>query len=739
MTTVEQKIIAGIQALASSCDGARDRDNSGFNAGDAWAGHRLAALGENIAQRPPEFIARIGEMLLKYSRQIDTTGIAEYVRTNLPVSANTGSKTDTRYHGITLADERLIVDMGGYHPDLVRSLKASISQTDRRFDGESKTWNIALSAAGNLAKWAADNEFTVSQQAVEACRNYQPVEQKPARYIDADELKFIINFPYNRDVVIDVKELPGRRFDPATKKWSIAIGAPGIAAGLYEFTRKYNFHITPAADQAIEASERAEERKEAEIEKATKTKLAESVSIAVGGLKGELWSHQKKMVQFSSQLDASLWDAGMGTGKTKAAIALILKDRPALTLIVCPLSVVPVWKFQWRTHVENPADFEVCELNKGSVAKKMDKASQAIATGKALNKPVILVINYDSLWRKPFADWIKQQSIDLMILDESHKIKSPKGTAAKFVGEMGYIAKKRLMLSGTPMAHSPLDIWSQYRFADPSIFGDSFYRFKTRYAILGGYQGKQIIGFQRKDELAAKYDSIRLEVTRDVLDLPDAVHSVRPFCLEPKARRAYDSLREDFMAMVGKGTVTVNNALSKLLRLQQITSGLLPLDSEENEKTQYERISSGKQDVLEEILDELPTDEPIVVFARFRADLEAIHAAAEKAGRKSAELSGSRKELKSWQRSDGPTVLAAQIGAAAEGVDFTRAAHTVFYSLGFSLAQYEQAKARTHRPGQSRTCFYHHITASHTVDEQVYRALSGRKNVIESIMGELKK
>ncbi len=324
--TIEQKIISGIQELAGSCDGARNKDNSGFNAGDAWAGHRLAAIGESISQRPPEFIARIGEMLLKYSRQIDTTGIAEYVKQNAPKSADNDSKQDTRYHGITLHDERLNVDMGGYHPELVRSLKSAIPQTDRRFDGESKTWNISLSAAGDLAKWAAENDFTVSKEAVDACRNYSATPAKPARLIEFDYDKFLIIFPYDRGLVEIIKNIPGRRFDPAKKRWYIPAGTHGISGELRQLAENYFFEMSPAVAEMLDQKDTDENVKEQAIEQATKTKLAESVSLAVTGINGELWNHQKKMVQFSSQLPASLWDAGMGTGKTLAAIALILKE-----------------------------------------------------------------------------------------------------------------------------------------------------------------------------------------------------------------------------------------------------------------------------------------------------------------------------------------------------------------------------------------------------------------------------
>jgi SNF2 family DNA or RNA helicase len=103
-------------------------------------------------------------------------------------------------------------------------------------------------------------------------------------------------------------------------------------------------------------------------------------------------------------------------------------------------------------------------------------------------------------------------------------------------------------------------------------------------------------------------------------------------------------------------------------------------------------------------------------------------------GRSYFELSGESKELTQWQDDDTGSVLGVQIQSGSLGVSMVRSRYAVFYSLGFSLGDYQQALARPHRPGQTRPVTYYHLVADGTVDQKVYKALQAKKNVIEAIL-----
>lgn len=284
--------------------------------------------------------------------------------------------------------------------------------------------------------------------------------------------------------------------------------------------------------------------------------------------------------------------------------------------------------------------------------------------------------------------------------------------------------------------NSPLDVFAQYRFLDSRIFGHSFARFRTRYGIMGGWQGKQVVGYQNTDELAEKFRSIAYECGADVVSLPETVDTTRTVQLGQRAALLYKQIARDFWAGVESGEITASNALTRMLRLQQVTGGHVGLDLEDGEYAKdrrVEHVDTAKQDALRSVLEDLPQGEPVIVFARFAADLDSIHAAAKAAGRSSAELSGRRRELEDWQRG-GAEVLATQVQAGGVGVDLTRARVCVYYSLGFSLGEYLQSRKRTHRPGQTRSVLYVHLVAEGTIDEQVYRALEARQSVIEAVL-----
>lgn len=444
------------------------------------------------------------------------------------------------------------------------------------------------------------------------------------------------------------------------------------------------------------------------------------------------WAHQVRAYHFARHLPGCLFDMGMGTGKTKTAIDLIVNQGWTRVLILCPKSVVEVWPYQISLHAAVP--MEVAALGSGALKKRAKALENACALADVRQSKLIVVVNYESVWSAEFAKALTHVSWDAVICDESHRIKAPGGKTALFCSRIGDLVPHRLALTGTPMPHSPLDIYAQYRFLDKGVFGTSFALFRARYAQMGGYGNHQVKGYQNLDELYARLSRISYRVkSEDVQDLPEAIDTKIPTPLDAKARAIYRELDHAFTVECQHGTVTASNALTRLLRLQQLTGGSLQLDRdiETGAKGAVQVVDTTKRDALVDILTD--ADEPIVVFCRFHQDLDMVHEAARMAERASLELSGRRNELASWQQCEAP-VLAVQIQSGSMGIDLTRARITVFYSLGFSLGDYEQARKRVHRPGQTRTVQYYHLISPKTVDEDVYAALQARQEVVSFVL-----
>lgn len=455
------------------------------------------------------------------------------------------------------------------------------------------------------------------------------------------------------------------------------------------------------------------------------------------GLKTKPWRHQIEAFQFTMErlvrgAGATLLALEMGVGKTLVALMVLAALAARRVLICCPLRVVPVWEQQIERHLDLPLIVVSLDDSVGSVAGKQKLAEEKLKLAEVTGRPLVIIINYDSLWRSPFADWAEKQQWDLIIADESHRLKAPGGKASLAFKRLRAHARGRLALTGTPLPHSPLDAYAQFRFLNHTIFGPSFAAFRQKYAVMGGFQRKQVTGFQHLDELEALMRTITFRVSKDVLDLPPETHVTYQCELSAEAQRVYRDLEEDFVAEVRNDRVTAANAMVKLLRLQQVAGGWVKTDD-----GQYHRVDSAKQKLLADTLEDMGPNEPVVAFCRFHADLDAVHEAAKVAGYQSLELSGRRDELKLWQ--DGQAqVLAVQISAGGVGVDLTRARYSIYYSLSFSLGEYDQALSRVHRPGQTRPVEHIHLVARNTVDVKIMRALEKRAEVVSAILAELK-
>ena len=431
--------------------------------------------------------------------------------------------------------------------------------------------------------------------------------------------------------------------------------------------------------------------------------------VVTGAARGDFspWRHQSEAAEWAAARHAAMLALDMGCGKTFTAL---------LTLGLAKAGVEPLL------------------LHEGTNGRRAERLSQALAL--ASGRTLVVVTNYDSVWRGELGKVIEATKWQAIVLDESHRIKSPGGKASRWLARLAakHEHARRLCLTGTPMPHSPLDLYGQFRFLDAQVFGSSYTRMRARYAECDARFPSKVKKWRNQDELAAKLDAHSWRVTADeVLDLPEAIHDTIPVPLTAATMRFYRQLEKEMTAEIEAGTVTVSNALTKLLRLQQATGGYARTDEL---GTVLIDGTPTKRQILEDRLDDLAVTEPVVVFCRFRSDLDDVAAAARTLGREYAEVSGERKDLERWQAGEA-TILGVQIQSGGVGIDLSRAAYAFYYSLGFSLGDYEQSLARLRRPGQTRCVRYYHLVAPGTVDEQVYAALRERRSVIEAVLRNL--
>lgn len=447
-----------------------------------------------------------------------------------------------------------------------------------------------------------------------------------------------------------------------------------------------------------------------------------------------LWTHQQEAIAWADgRRDVLLW-LGMGCGKTRVALEIIKRAMLAGSfrriLVGCPKAVIPAWAKQAAMWLP---EIRVVLLDRGTSA---DKGRQIVAA-MADTSPVIIVGNYESLWR---IKEIEKVSWDCFVWDEVHRLKSPSGAASKWAAKMckKNPSTKRIGLSGTLLAHSPLDAYGTWRAVESpecQTFGQSYTLFKATYAVVNPNVPGMVIGWRNREQFAAKVAATTFHrKSEDVLDLPPLLFVEVPVEMTAKEARVYTQLEKEFCAEVDGGYITPQNAMVGLLRMLQATSGYMKLD----DKTVAEQIDEtpSKRAAFAEMLEDMPADEPVVVFCRFRSDIDSVIHVCNQLGRTVSELSGRIDDLAEWQAGK-TAVLVAQIQSGGIGIDLTRASVGIFFSLGHSLSEWLQAIARLHRPGQERnTRFFSLVAQLHgttTADGRVYQALSERKEVIDVI------
>ena len=449
------------------------------------------------------------------------------------------------------------------------------------------------------------------------------------------------------------------------------------------------------------------------------------------------YEHQRRAAAFA--LDRLSRGGGaallmeMGTGKTLTSIGIVgqlWKERRIVRLlIVAPLSILGVW----RDEFDRFAGYDYClSVLEGTAARKADTIRHM--AGKSLQ---VLVINYESAWRmeKELAEWRP----DMIVCDEGHKIKTHNIAASKAMHRLAAKAKYRLLLTGTVITNKPIDVFSQYKFCDPAIYGNSFYQFRNRYFDMVGFGGyTPVMKRSMEGEFTERLHSIAFRATKaECLDLPEFTDIVQRIDLEPQAMRIYRQLVRDSYAELAEGSVTVTNVLSQLLRLSQLTGGYVGNDDAGG----ITQVSTAKLDALSDLVDGAVADgRKIVVIARFVPEIHAIGKMLEKKKIRYAQISGEIRDrdeqIAAFQNDPDLPVFIGQIATAGLGITLTAASLMVFYSLDYSMSNYEQTRARIHRVGQKNECTYIHLVARGTVDEKVLKALHDKANLAKSLVDD---
>lgn len=462
----------------------------------------------------------------------------------------------------------------------------------------------------------------------------------------------------------------------------------------------------------------------------------------------EPWNHQKDAIARAAELDEFALFFEMGAGKTMTAINILrhkyLKHRrPLRTLILCPLIVTDNWKREWLAH--SKLDPKKIEVLTGPGVKRAEKLSRTHAT--------VIITNYEGLLLKEFRAALKTWKIEAIVLDESHRCKDPSAKRSKYAYELADQTMYRYILSGSPILNSPLDLFQQFKILDRGdTFGTNFFAFRHAYffdrnsgmpaakhfpdwALQPGAEGRLNQKLQAKSMTVKK---------KDCLDLPPLVKEVIRVDLSKTQRKLYEEMKRDFITFMEGKAVTATLAITKALRLLQITSGYVVAEGEDGRES-LEIKDNPRALALRELLAELTPHHKVIVWAVFKENYRTIKKILDALGVGYCVVTGEVDQVEKmaavqrFQSDRNCRVFLGNPGAGGIGINLVEASYSIFYSRTFSLEHDLQAEARNHRGGSE---IHEKVTridlvAKDTLDENVLLRLAQKVEVGHRVLTEI--
>ena len=451
----------------------------------------------------------------------------------------------------------------------------------------------------------------------------------------------------------------------------------------------------------------------------------------------DLYDFQKGIYNRFKDSDNAALLCDMGVGKTPMTICLIrykyaMAGGVLPTVIFCPVIVLENWRDELTTWTK------LTDKHIGIVKGTPKKRLQTIEN---LDHKIIIV-NYEALRSDAVVKALIKRRFQIAACDESHKIKTYKSIGCRKVLQITKTANTfRAILSGTPITNAVTDIWSQFLFLDRgATFGNRMSIFKARYMEQyiphGETYPKWRIPKHKEAEFTEKLSSAAARITtEEAVDLPEMIINKVNVELSKEQQKHYDEVAKELITWLDEqddNPLVVTNALVKMLRLNEISSGFMKL----YDGTIHKFKSNPRLDACMELV-ENSTPHKVIIFCIFKENYKDLRRELEKRKIEYVEITGEKSTdeklaaARSFNNVDeGPRVCIANTKAAGLGVNLVGARYKIYYTRNFSLDDYLQSQKRNNRAGAIKfhdQLFDYHLIAPKTIDETIYKKLIEKK------------
>lgn len=554
----------------------------------------------------------------------------------------------------------------------------------------------------------------------------QPERLKPT---SLSKLSAFVSFEYDSNLVSIIKSMGTRVYIPDKKTWEIPESAvPMLMSRLRDYDvllRGEMRHETPESHAQLPSG----------FMFTTKP-----------------YKHQMEGVIYGLEHESFLLGDDQGLGKTKEIIdiAMCRKQTDGIKhcLIICGINGN---KYNWADEVKIHSKEDSWILGTRFTKRppiKMIEGSTKDKLEDLNNIPCqfFWITNIETLrggsfkekqgkrtvTRFPIAEKIQELCdrgiIGMIAFDEAHKAKNPDSQQGKALLSIDCKGPK-IPMSGTFVLNNPLDLYLPLKWA--GFETHSFYAYKQHYCTMGGFGGKEIVGYKNLDELRSMVSKVMLRrVKGDVLDLPPKVHTIEWVDAYPEQKSLYKDVRDQVRDNIDKVKVHPD-PLSEMLRLRQVTGYPGILSSTVTK--------SAKMDRMEELVeDEVSVGGKAIIFSNWSEMTNVIRHKLKKYN--PAYITGEvgsvqrMEEKDRFQNDPNCKVMIGTIGALGTGFTLTAAQLVIFVDEPWNRGIKDQAEDRAHRIGTRGTVRIVTILTRDTVDEGVYNLVQKKGKMADLLV-----
>lgn len=417
-----------------------------------------------------------------------------------------------------------------------------------------------------------------------------------------------------------------------------------------------------------------------------------------------------------NNLGACLAD-DMGLGKTLQAIVLLSKihqKKDKKSIVIMPKSLIYNW--------EN----EILKF-----APKL-KAGIYYGTNRDLeifNKVDIILTTYGTI--RNDIEKFMEIYFDLIILDESQNIKNISSQTTKAV--MLLKSKNRIALSGTPIENNLLELYSLFRFLNPSMFG-TIQDFNDEYILPIQKYGDQEAIKELKKKI---YPFILRRVKKEVLkDLPEKIEKVLYIDMNTEHKKYYEERRQYYYNILNENMKKEGLEKNKFFILQALNE-LRHITSSPEVKNK--KISSSKKEVLiENVVEAIENGHKVLIFVNYLSSIESICKSLEKNNIKYLKMTGQTKNRQQivdrFQNNSRYKVFVMTLKTGGIGLNLTSADKIFIYDPWWNKTVENQAIDRAYRMGQDKTVFSYKLILKDSIEEKILKLQEMKSKLLEDLI-----